>query len=783
MKDFLFVVRILRRNPLIFLVNMTGMGLALTTVILTITYIRYELSYDKHFTTRNRVVRLYSRVTDNTSTEVYGISLRQAYTQLPGQVPEVEAAVQLYGGWSTSVQTKEKIIGGTRIFYADESFFKVFGLKLKQGNANTALSGVNNAVITTTLAEKLFNSADCVGKTIESDGEQAMITGIIDDLPKNSHFSFDVLISLPTLPLDHFGGLEFQTYYLLKPNIDQHSACAKISAANNVLMRDWAKATNSKVQSGVEALDKLYLHSAASQFIPNHGSPEQILIVGLIALFVLLTALVSYINLFIIQGEKRIAEISTRTMFGASKLNIARLFFIETSIVFILSTGVAFLVTYTSMPFISALLMSKVALADLFSIWGILSVFMVLILLLLITSGYPVFYLSRMKYILALRGKVTKTGGKNYLSNASVLVQFIVTVFFISCVVIIISQIRYMQNVPKGFTIENVYTLTGFSPRINKSYGSVKNELLKLPFISGVSGGEHFMGGGCSGQYIRNTWEGDHNDKVINEYREKPGFGEVMQLQLVDGRFPRESMADSLAIVLNVSATKLLGLRPKAGQTVLYNDERVEIIGIVKDFYYNSNPGEEIKPIVIANCYQGNPNIYLRSREPLTKNEIEQIKSVIHRFDENAVFRCQALSDVFEEMYKKEKRLAKLASLGALQVVLISLISLLALSILKISRRTKEIGIRKVLGSTVIQVITGLLKETLIIVSVAVLIASALSYYVMHRWLADYAERIHLHPGFFIFCALFAYAIAILATIGQSWYAAVRNPVDAIKHE
>lgn len=127
MKDFLFVVRILRRNPLIFLVNMTGMGLALTTVILTITYIRYELSYDNHFTTRDRVVRLYSRVIDNTSTEVYGISLRQAYTQLPGQVPEVEAAVQLYGGWSTSVQTKENKIGDARIFYADEPFLKYLG--------------------------------------------------------------------------------------------------------------------------------------------------------------------------------------------------------------------------------------------------------------------------------------------------------------------------------------------------------------------------------------------------------------------------------------------------------------------------------------------------------------------------------------------------------------------------------------------------------------------------------------------------------------------------------
>jgi putative ABC transport system permease protein len=243
MKDFTFIIRILRRNPLMFFVNVVGLGLALTTVILTLTYVRYELSYDRHFKTRERVVRLYSRVTDNTSTEVYGISLREAYTQLPSRVPEVEAAVQLYGGWPTTVQNKETKIGNLRIFYADNEIFKVFGLTLLSGDTKTALSGMKNAVITTSLAQRLFGSPDCVGKTIESDGEQAIITGVMDELPKNSHLNFDILISLSTLHPEEFGGLEFQTYYLLKPNIDNKAAGFKIASANNRLMKDWAKGT------------------------------------------------------------------------------------------------------------------------------------------------------------------------------------------------------------------------------------------------------------------------------------------------------------------------------------------------------------------------------------------------------------------------------------------------------------------------------------------------------------------------------------------------------------
>ncbi|MBE0647912.1 MAG: ABC transporter permease [Bacteroidales bacterium] len=783
MKDLRFVMRIIKRNPFMFITNVIGLVVALTTVIFTLTYIQYELSYDEHFTTKDRVVRLFNRVTNNTSTEVFGISLRQDYSQLPEMVPEIESAVQLYGGWPTTVQNKENKLGKVRVFYADPEIFKVFGLVLNAGDEKTALIGKNSAVITTSVAEKLFNSTDCVGKTLESDGEHVMITGVMDELPKNSHLDFGLLISMSTLNLSWFGGLEFQTYYLLKPNIDQTAANTKIADANNMLMQDWAKATSSKVESGVEPLADLYLHSAASSFIPNHGSMKQMVIVGLIALFVLLTALLSYISLFIIQGEKRIAEISTRTMFGATKVSIARLFFLETLIVFLFSAVMAFLISFRSIPYLSSLLLSKVAVSDLLSVESIGSFVIVLVILLLITSGYPVLYLSRMKYSLGLRGKISNAGNSSWLSTASVFVQFAVTAFFISCVVIIIAQLEFMHNVPLGFDKDNVITISNCSSPISKKYESVKTELLKLPFVTAVCGGEHFMGGGCSGQYIRPITEGENNNKAINEYREKPGFGELMKLQLVDGRFFRESMADSQAVVLNESAIRLLGLEPKAGQDVFYNDEQVEIIGIVKDFYYMSNPGESIAPLVIANCYWGTPNIYIRTIGPLDGNQLAQIRQIFRRFDGDYIFNQSVLADIFDRMYRKENRLAQMVSIGGGEVVIISLISLLALTILKISRRTKEIGIRKVNGSTVSQVISILLKQTLIIVLAAVIVASVASYFVMSQWLTDYAQRIQLHVGYFLLSALFVFMIAIVAIIWQAWRAATRNPVEALRYE
>jgi len=783
MNDLKFVLRILKRNPFMLIINVTGLAVALTTVIFTLTYLRPEFSFDKHFKTSDRVVRLYSRVTDNTSTEVYGISLRQAYTQLPGKVPEIESAVQLYGGWKTSVQTKVNKIEKIGIFYADPEFFKVFGLSLNTGDDKTALLGKKSAVITNSLAEKLFHTTNCIGKEIESDGEHVMITGVMDEIPKNSHLSFDLLISISTLNMNWFGGLEFQTYYLLKPNVDSKEAKAKIANANNFLMKDWARGMNAQVRSGVEPLTDLYLHSAASSFIPNHGSTKQMLIVGLIALFVLLTALLSYINLFIIQGEKRITEISTRTLFGATKASTAKLFFLETLIVYIFSACLAFLIIYKSMPFLSALMQSKVDLSDLFSSGGIISCVILLTVLLAITAGYPVLYLSRMKYALGLRGKISSSGNNNWLSAASVFIQFTVASFFISCVVIILSQLSFMHDVPLGFDKNNVTTVSNCSMPISRKYESLKTELLKLPFVSAVCGGEHFMGGGCSGQYIRTLTDGENNNKAINEYREKPGFGELMQFKLIDGRFFRQSMADSQAVVLNESAVKYLGIQLKAGQTILYNDKRVEIIGIVKDFYYMTNPGEPIAPLVIANCFWGTPNIYIRSNYPLTGIQLMQIKSVFNRFDDNFIFDHQLLADIFDGMYKKENRLADMVFIGGAEVVFISLISLLALSVLKISRRTKEIGIRKVNGSSVSQVISVLFRDIMIIVAVAIFIASAGAYIVMNRWLTDYVQRIRLHPGYFIISALFVFAIAIIAITWQAWKAANQNPVEALKYE
>jgi len=786
MKDLIFVLRMLRRSPFILIVNVIGLSLAFSTLLLTLALVKYEFSYDKHFSTKDRVVRLYNKATDNTSTSIYSIGLRDAYIQIPAQVPEVEAATQIYRGWKVMVNSKEKKFDGLEMLYADKEFFKVFGLDLIYGNKSDALLGDKKIVLSGSSAQKIFNRLNCAGEVVKMDDELYTVTGVVKDLPKNSHFNFDLLVSMQTIHPERFGGLEFFTYFLLYPNADLKKAGEKIAAVNNKVMVPWAANTNSRIESGVEPLKRVYLHSITDDAISVRGNFRQIILVSLITIFVLLIAVVSFINLYIIQGEKRIAEIATRKMFGARKSNIARLFFLETAIVFLLACALAFLVTYITLPDFANLFQSKVELSDLFSTQGIILILGVMGLLFLISAGYPVYYLSRMDLVLGLRGRKSHFYRKISLSAVTVWVQFVITAFFISSVVLVLAQVKYLKNIPLGFNIENVTGFDGFSLEIRTKYASMKSELQKLPFIKSVGCSDHYMGGGCSGQYIKTEGSPENANKDINEYRVLPGFCETMHFSLVDGRFFNDSEKDKNAIILNQSAVKMLGLENAVGKFIDYNDDRkLEVIGIVKDFYYLSNPGSSIQPLSLTN-YSNNNRLnvmYVKSEGPLSKSQLMQVKLILRSYDPDYMLNTFELKDVFNRKFQNENRLITMVSLGTFEVILISLIGLLALSILNVARRTREIGIRKVLGSSEFEIIRSLLKETMIIVSIAMIIAFTGSYFVIKQWLTGYMHKIDLHAGYFLLSAAFTFIVAILATLWQSWHAATRNPVDAVKHE
>jgi putative ABC transport system permease protein len=291
------------------------------------------------------------------------------------------------------------------------------------------------------------------------------------------------------------------------------------------------------------------------------------------------------------------------------------------------------------------------------------------------------------------------------------------------------------------------------------------------------------MGGGCSGQGIK-KYGSPGSFLSINQYRVNPGFCKTMQLELLDGRYFTTSEADKKAVILNEAAVKLLGLKTGSGEQVQMNDTPLHVIAVVKDFYYTDHPGEPIAPLVISqqqNNYLN--NFYVRTGSDLTKTQLSQIEAVFKSYSPDYIVAHSQLTDVYANKYKNEERIIKLVSSGAVLAILISLIGLTALSVLNVNRRTKEIGIRKVVGSTETQVVKSLLGETFVLVAISVAIAYIFSYIALQQWLINFAKHIELSLIYFLAAGLLAFIIAFIAVAWQSWRAATSNPVEALRYE
>ena len=782
MKNLHFIFRMFKRNPLLVYVNIPGLAIGLSAVILLSIYLKHELSFDKHFKNKDHVVRLYNSVTANGNSTNYGICLRKSYTELPGKVPEIESATQIYRGWTVTTELNEERYPGLQLLYADKDFFDVFGLELIYGNKKEALTGLDKIVLNETSAKRIFGRTDCVGEVIKMSDKPVTVSGVIKDLPSATHFNFDVLASMESIHPEQWGGLELFTYYRINDRADINLVGEKIAAANDNIMQPWAQPFNASVKSGVEKLAALHLHTVVRGDLSAKANTAQIMIVAAIAFFILLIALINFINLYVLHGEKRIAEIAARKSLGATKAALSKLFFSETGVIGLISFVLAIIISVLVHPYFAQVMQSKISYHDLFSSSGIVVSILILFVLIFAAGAYPSYYLSKLDLVNALKGKSLKIKRKSTLSRVAVVLQFTISVFLIIAFSVVLAQTHYMKNMPLGFNPDQVIGITNFDQLIRKSAPSIEDELRQLAFVKEVGSSTHGMGNGTSGQGIKMYGSPD-NSLGINEYRINPGFDKTMQLELVEGRYFNNSEADKNGVILNEAAVKMLGGDVETGSLVDMHGEALTVIGIVKDFFYIDHPGEAIAPLVLTNYWYNVRNIYIRTHSTLSLAQQTQIEQIFKSYSPGFIYSQFSIKDVYSNKFKGEERIIKLVSSGAIMAIIISFIGLMALSILNVNRRKKEIGIRKVIGSSEVEVVRSLLSETFVLVCIAIAIACVGSYYALQNWLAGFVDRIALSPIYFLAGSVFALLIAFLAVGWKSWQAATRNPVEALRYE
>jgi putative ABC transport system permease protein len=601
----------------------------------------------------------------------------------------------------------------------------------------------------------------------------------VEELPVNTHFTFDILTRISGESAS-YGGLEYFTYYLIKPKAPLQEAMSSIENEYTSILAPFVAQFNAKAYGITEKLTDIYLHSKAAFSLGKSNDMKFVRLLTIIALLILALAIVNFVNLFMAQGETRMTEIGIRKANGASIQDIVRQFFTEVSGIVLIAFVAGLFLTVIVTPYFAQLIHKDIDLIQLMNPKFIGCMAVLFVLTVTLSAGYPSFYMSRFTPldIMAKRLKFSK----RRLTTTLIVFQSIITIVLISYILVMNKQTAYLQQLPKNYNPENVMMVPA-NQAIMGSYEFLKQELLNTPGIQKVSGGNHAIGSGGSGQGIA-LLEERENQQIINEYRILAGLCELMEFQLVEGEFFRENAPDSVSsIVLNEAAVKMLGLQlPVVGKHVDYNGDS-EIIGVVKDFIYYE-PTDPVQPLVLSNYQKYAYYIYLKFDKNISRMEArESALTVFQKFDSEFVINPVWSEDIYTKKFDNMKMQAKVVLIGSLLSVFIAMIGLLAIHLYTAKRRTKEIGIRRINGATPQSIFSLLSYDVLKWIVLAGIIATPLGWYIASDWLNNYKNHTSLSWTVFILPVLIQCLVAIITTSGVSLNVLSRNPVEALKTE
>jgi len=783
-KLFKNLLRIFNRNQGFLFINITGLAIGLAVSLMLLLFVATELSYDRHFENKERIVSLRTVGTEEGRRSIDPICLRSAYTELPSKIPGIESAVQIYRGFDVELIKDQQRFQNIGLLYADPEFFDVFSMDFLHGNPSLSLKEPNTAVITDKTARNVFGNLDVIGKTFFIHGELFTVTGVVEELPVNTHFSFDVLASMRSVKyVDQLDGLEFFTYYILRPDISKSAVCEAINKLYIAMLQGRFKEFNIIFESATENLTDIYLYSKAEYNLGARGSIESVFILTGLAMVILLLAITNFVNLFVVQGDKRALEVGIRKTIGGRNKDIATQFFFEaTAIVLVAFFIGAFLATAFIDRF--ALLINKTVEPSLiYSPLFISGIVLLIIVTILLSASYPAFYLSRFRPVDVL--KRARKSSKRKFTISIAIFQSVITIVLITVILVVNKQLKYMQRIPKGYNTDNVMVIMGVNEKIALHYDDIKQNLEKLSEIQMVSAAQHVVGGGTSGQGIYLLGANDKSTKSISEYRVMPGLIELMKLELVEGSsFGENVFLNKNSVVISEGAARMLGIAGSAvGKKVVMFEDPMEVIGVVRDFYYEA-PAKPVKPIALTS-YQSYPSyIYVRF-DPLLQKSLaaQMILPIIRQYDPDFVLNPRWCEDIYTNKFYRERSLTEIVTTSTVLSLIIALLGLFAIHSYSAIRRTKEIGIRKVLGSKPWSIMYLLSNEVVKLILIAGLISIPVSFFIVRSWLENYANRTPLGWILFILPVLLQLAFAVLTTMIVSARVSLRNPVESLRYE
>ncbi|GEO09206.1 ABC transporter permease [Segetibacter aerophilus] len=804
LKNYLHIaLRNIQRKPLFAAINTVGLAIGITSFVFIALFVLDELSYDRHFKNSKQIYRLTYAAKDN---EPWLKDVPAVAPGIAARLPEMEHYTRLFQS-SGLVKTGKESFNESKIFFADTSFFRVFDLTFIAGNAASISNEPNGTIITNSTAKKYFGTENPVGKPLQLAGNDGLenfdlkVVAVIKDLPTNTHFHFDFLIPYRSA-LASRSNVGVYTYFKISANATASAIKDKLNRMKQQYFQEWR--LDAKTILSLQPVTSIHLHSAFFEELEANSNVSTIYIFSITAFLILFIACINYINISLAQSTKRSKEIGLRKILGADKKQVIFQFITESFVHLLISIIISAFLLQALLPLFNQITEKSLTLDNNRSL---LLLFPAITALGLMSALYPALVLSRFNPVLALKNTIPAATLKTSTLRQGLLVfQFAVAVVLIICTTIVFLQLSFIRNKNLGFAKEQVVVLSLRNPETQLKYRVLKQELLKNSNILKVAAshtvpGEE-MGGGI---YRMSTAEAKNNEPTeleSNTLFVDEDYLDLMNISIVAGKkFNKENSASEAnnTVLVNEAAAKTYGWKfaEATGKTIEYFVDRSRgfqpalVAGVVSNFHYQSLRSP-IEPLIIRLAKDADSaggyistmtSLSIKIKGSDVRQAVTDIKKAWDKTNKDYPFEYTFLDERLTKLYSSDEKLGQVFSKFSFIVLFITCIGLFGISILTIELRTKEIGIRKVLGASVRNIVNMLSNDFLKLVIIAIIIAFPIAGWAMNKWLQDFAFRINISWWIFLVAGLAVVVIALLTVSVQAIKAAIANPVKSLRTE
>ena len=784
---FKITLRNLQKHKGYAFINVGGLALGITCCLLILFYVQDELSYDRFHEQAPQIHRVLFEPDD---AKPSALNMFFVGPRVVEEYPDVRQATRLFRHWeSPLIAQGQQGFVEEQFFFADGAFFDVFSFSLREGDPQTALDAPFSVVLTESAARKYFGDEDPMGKTLRYNTKHEFrVTGVLYDVPLRSHFHPDFVASMPSLPLVSYGRIQeewkvFYTYVVLQQAVSPAQVEQKTA---DFYRRHFGSDSRSRLR--LQPLTAIHLHSQVANELEANGDVRYLYLLSAIGLMILLIACINYMNLATARSTKRAREVGMRKMVGAHRLQIIRQFFGESLLLSILALLLSIGLVRLLLPVLSQLT-GKALTLSVSNPWFLPGCVGVVLFVGLLAGSYPAMILSRFRPAEVLKGRFESSRHGRLLRRTLVVVQFAASVVLIVGTLVVSDQLDYVRTSKLGFDKEQVVVIPVQDPVVRRQYAALGEAWLQAPDVLAVgTSSSSYPGRSHSfGHTVRRA--GASDDEAVVMYRNwvDHGFIKTLGIELAAGRdFTNTLETDEAAVLLNEAAVKALGWASAGaalGQVVTLNaDEERPVIGVVKDFHFKSLH-HQIEPLIITPQFHTPTNFLVRIRPADMPQTLAALKAAWEGFSSDQPFTYSFLDETVDVLYRADAQWGQVIGYAALLAILIGCLGLFGLAAFSAEQRTKEIGVRKVLGASISGIVVLLSRDFLKLVLVAFVVAAPVAYVAMNRWLENFVYRIEISWRIFLMAGLIVLLIVILTVSYQAIKAALADPVKALRYE